>query len=175
MKVLHLSCCRASLFATGVLIAGCGGPNPHINAPGSTSSIPSSLEAAHTRLSGEKFASSRATSKCSGDPLTGTFRASGKARGPLPGTFTAHGNIVVSSSGAEIAYNERFKIQSNSTTISGSARIINGSSGSPVVGCSKNGKLSFDMPILQYRVKGSQQPGAGWSNFSGGVFTEAFQ
>lgn len=164
----------ASAVAMAFILSACSAADQPIGSPRSADSFLSSIGPARAGLSGEKFTSSKVVSKCSAEPLTGTFQASGKARGPFPGTFTARGEVKVVS-GAVIVYHERFEIHSGSKTISGSAKTINGDSGSPVAGCSKTGQLSFDMPIIQYQVKQLHNHGSGWSNLSQAKFSEAFQ
>lgn len=154
-----------ALFTSVFVLASCGGRSDIVNSPASTTpTLPS--WSVNSKLSGERFSSSKAKSSCSGN--AGNFQVSGKARGPSPGTFTARGKL----SGGLI-FHEKFEIRSGSRSISGSAD--SQASGTPSSGCSKSGKLSFDFPILQYRTHHPNASGMGHAALFGAHFTQAFE
>ena len=155
-----------ALFVSVFVLASCGGPSDVINPAVLTSPTLPSLPSIDSKLSGERFFSSKAKSSCSGD--YGMFQAAGKARGPYPGTFTARGTV-----NGKLIFHESFKIRSGAKLLSGSAD--SQASGSPTFGCSKSGKLSFDFPILQYKENHSKVSGAGYAALSNGDFVEGFE
>ena len=163
-------------FAAGFLVA-CGGSQlPGTRYPGEEQSFTVSRATASllgSKLAGETFSSSRATSSCSGN--VGSFHASGKARGPFPGSFTARGTMTASASPGAFSYHERFTLKSGSASIAGSAEIRSPDSGSPVFGCSKSGQMAFDAPIIFYRAKPLHAHGAGSAGLSGSTFDQDFQ
>lgn len=97
------------------------------------------------------------------------MRAFNFDRGPVVVGLTA--GMLAGCSGL-LTHHERFEIKSSSGAIDGSAELHQPSSGSPVYGCSKNGKMSFDNPILRYRVKKSHVQGSGSSSLSNGSFEQ---
>jgi hypothetical protein len=155
-----------ALFASVFVLASCGGRSDIMNSPVSTTPTLPSAWSIDSKLSGERFSSSKAKSSCSGN--AGIFQVSGKARGPFPGTFTARGEV----SGGLI-FHERFEMRSGSRSISGSAD--SQASGTPSGGCSKSGKLSFDFPILQYRTHHPNASGMGHAALFGANFTQGFE
>ncbi len=161
-----LSRSATAFSAAVVVLASCGGRSDIMNPAVSTSMTLPSPPGIDSRLSGERFSSSRVRSSCSGD--YGMFRASGKARGPFQGTFTARGTV-----NGSLIFQENFKIWSGSKLISGTAD--SQASGTPTFGCSKNGKLSFDFPILQYKRRHSKVSGAGYAALSNAYFVEGFE
>ena len=155
-----------ALFASVFVLASCGGRSDIMNSPVSTTPTLPSAWSIDSKLSGERFSSSKAKSSCSGN--AGIFRVSGKARGPFPGTFTTRGKVR-----GGLIFHERFEIRSGSRSISGSAD--SQPSGTPSGGCSKSGKLSFDFPILQYRTHHPNASGMGHAALFGANFTQGFE
>jgi len=161
-----LSASVIAFFGAVFVLASCGGRSDIMSPsvlPSSTLRSPPGID---SKLSGERFSSSKAKSSCSSD--FGMFRASGKARGPYPGTFTARGTV-----NSSLIFHENFEIRSGTKLISGSAN--SQASGSPTFGCSKSGKLSFDFPILQYKEHHSKVSGAGYAGLSNADFVEGFE
>ncbi len=154
------------LCASVFVLASCDAASDMMNSPVSKDPTVPFARSPDSNLSGERFSSSKAKSSCSGD--AGNFTVSGKARGPFPGMFTARGKV----SGVLI-FHERFEIRSGSISISGSAD--SQASGTPTSGCSKSGKLSFDFPILQYRMHHPRASGMGYAALSGANFTQDFK
>jgi hypothetical protein len=175
MKISDVGRHTFGICAAMAMLAGCAGSQVPIGAPliaPSASSVHPSSE-----LSGERLSSAKATSSCSSKysfSITGSFHASGKARGPFSGKFTARGRVNVTFK--TISFDEHFKIRSGSQTIAGFARFSN-ASGSPTFGCSKksNGKLSFSLSDLRYRVKHSHAHGSASSSLYRGSFSESFK
>lgn len=155
-----------AFFAAVFVLAGCAGRSDVINSSVLTNPALPSPPGIDSKLSGERFSSSKAKSSCSGD--YGMFQESGKARGPYPGTFTARGTV-----NGSLIFHENFKIRSGTKLISGSAN--SQASGTPTFGCSKSGKLSFDFPILQYKERHSKVSGAGYAALSSANFVEGFE
>lgn len=151
----------ASLFAFASCGEGSDITNSHVS--GNTLTSPWSVD---SKLSGERFSSNKAKSSCSGSPWT--FQVSGKARGPFPGTFTARGTVS-----ADLIFQEKFEIRSGSRSISGSS--YSQASATPSAGCSKNGRLSFDFPILQYEAQHPKSSGNGYAALSGAAFIQGFE
>lgn len=152
------------LFASMFAFASCGGGSDITNSP--VSNARTSRWSIYAKLSGERFSSNKAKSSCSGSLWA--FQVSGKARGPFPGTFTARGAVST-----DLIFNEKFEIRSGSRLISGSA--YSQASATPSAGCSKSGQLSFDFPILQYKVHHSKLSGMGYAALSGAAFLQGFE
>lgn len=155
-----------ALFASLFVLSSCGGLSGAINSPALTAPMSRYASSIDSKLSGERFSSSKAKSSCSGRPWT--FQVSGKARGPLPGTFNARGTVS-----AALVFEEKFEIRSGSKSFSGSAD--SQASGTPTAGCSKSGQLSFYFPILQYKERHSKVSGMGHAALSGATFTQGFE
>ena len=155
-----------ALLAGGFMLASCAGRSDVMNPSVLTIPRLPSAPRLESKLSGERFSSSKAKSSCSAD--YGMFQASGKARGPYPGTFTARGTV-----NGSLIFHETFKIRSGTKLISGSA--YSRASGSPTFGCSRSGELSFDFPILQYKERRSKRSGAGYAALSNADFVEGFE
>jgi hypothetical protein len=159
----RLSLSGITLLLLAFVLASCGERNDIMNSPVSTTPTPPSVWSIDSKLSGERFSSNKARSDCSGS--AGPFQVSGKARGPFPGTFTARGNL------RGLIFHEKFEIRSGSRSVLGSAH--SKASGTPSGGCSKSGKLSFDFPILRYRVHHSS--GMGYAHLFGVNFAQGFR
>jgi hypothetical protein len=164
----------AATLLSGIL-AGCStGTLAQVGSVPDSREGASRVPAAGSELSGEKFSSAKAASSCSSS--SGSFEASGKASGPFPGTFTARGTVTVMVSTGAFTYHEHFEIKSGSRAIVGLAKSQAPSSGSPVFGCSRSGKMAFDAPIIQYRVKKSSARGSGSAGLSSNKkFDESFR
>jgi hypothetical protein len=166
--------CQLGICAAAIL-AGCGGTEWAVATPPLAPRTPSAMDVrADSKLSNEKLASERATSKCSGQSGTidGSFSASGKARGPFPGRFAIRG--AVKATLQTLRFRERFRITSGSRIISGEATIPSSPSGSPSFACSRSSTLSFVVPILSYRAKRPHATGRASATLAYGTFEQTF-
>jgi len=164
---VRLSCIELALFTSVFVLASCGGVQSDLtNSAVSTAPTLLSALSVDLKLSGEQFSSSKAKSSCSSGG--GTFQASGKAKGPFAGTFTVRGQVSEA-----LIFREKFEIRSGSRSIYGTS--YSEASGSPVSGCSKSGRLSFDFPILKYRERHPKGSGTGYAALSGANFTQGFE